>query len=192
MHMSLLNGKPWRSARTTQPTQTVRSSQCSLPPRNISYSSVEAVARPAQGRRRPQNRPLLNFSAFTRADTAPDVVERAGVVVAALSMVCWDVQGRQVPKLVVFRISSWCRVVKALARVLTYTGRRNRRRRSCQAAFGWEIEPRGSRIPGLVRGAITRKDVKVVGEVVIWKTDCGCFRQKYAVNYRYLPDYLYD
>lgn len=58
------------------------------------------MARPVQGRRRPQNRPLLNFSVFTRADTAPDVVELAGVVVATLGMVCWDVQGRQVPKLV--------------------------------------------------------------------------------------------
>lgn len=66
------------------------------------------MSRPVQGRQRPQNRPLLDFTVFTRTDTAPDVVELAGVVVAAaatLSMVYWNVQGRQVPKLViVFRI----------------------------------------------------------------------------------------
>lgn len=72
------------------------------------------MARPVQGRLRPQNRPLLNFSVFTRADTAPDVVEQPSVVVAALSMVRWDVQGRQVSKLVVVSLSLGVTYSKAL------------------------------------------------------------------------------
>lgn len=77
------------------------------------------MLRPVQGRRRPQNRPLLNFSVFTRADTAPDVVELAGVVVATLSMVC-------VGTFKVVRFPNWSYFVSLWCR----------RRRRCKS-FRW-------------------------------------------------------